>query len=114
MGASLFESIPQEDRFAIMLSENAWNYREDDRYCYALGQDCFKTVSPVCPPGREPSFAGHLCVEVVRQERGLFGDYTVKELSPETRGRMLDRGNRLQKYNKWLLRYDALFPRNLR
>ena len=51
-GANLLTDVPDERRWAMMVGENAWNYRRGNQYCYALGQSCFETIQPRCSKGK--------------------------------------------------------------
>ena len=109
-GANLLTDAPKDRRWAMMVGENAWNYRRDNQYCYALGQSCFETIQPRCSKGETHSFTGHLCFEA---EESLLSENENVQLEKMSQGLgtdLLDQGKTIIENNRFLLRTDSFFP----
>ena len=109
-GANLLTDAPKERRWAMMVGENAWNYRRDDQYCYALGQSCFETIQPRCSKGETPSFTGHLCFESEESLLSENNNVQLKKMSQGLGADLLEEGKTIIENNRFLLRTDSFFP----
>jgi len=111
-GVSLLSEPPGPPRFAIFGSENAWNIRQGDQYCYALGKSCFKSMAPYCPTGYDAQPAGHVCF---RYDGDLFKTSDAAPapaLMSDVQGAgLLERAQKIVRGNHDLITFDQIFPR---
>ncbi|SEH05565.1 LTA synthase family protein [Candidatus Venteria ishoeyi] len=110
-GISLLTDIPKEDRFAIMLNENAWSFRQGDIYCYALGQSCYSTMYPSCSQGETPKFTGHTCFT---SKEDLLSDnieeIEIHRVNKAIEKSTLHRAKNMVKINNFLLKMNLFSP----
>ncbi len=110
-GESLMAERQGGGRLAVMIDENSWHVREDNRYCYALGQSCFETAEPRCGAGEKPESVPHVCFEY----SGDLLDFRtprigIRRLHETDAEDLLARGERIVRANDSLIAHDRLFP----
>jgi len=111
-GTSLLQPLPHKDRTVVMGNDSAWNVRQGDRYCMALGQSCFRHMHPRCPDGFKPKMRGYACFEEERDLLDLLGDSGAAHMLGDREGAALTaRARRMVENHGYLMLHDALFPR---
>ncbi len=110
-GVSLLSDLDNQQRFAIMLNDNIWNFRQGNTYCYALGQSCYEEMFPRCPPNVKPEFKGHTCFST--DEDLLSKPIEEIKLHPvdfDVEIRLLNKANTMLKVNNFLLKNNLFSP----
>lgn len=105
-GRSLLADIPEDERFAVFSTANAWHIRQGDDYCYSTGTACVPGGIPDCD-GQPPEPAEHACFETTGDLLGLGPVHG--RLLPEPAARALrDRGAAVVRFTQHLIRTDTL------
>lgn len=105
----LDDSIAEHERFAVMLTENAWSIRQGNNYCYAQGQSCFKRMFPQCAPGEQPQFTGHACFNSAQDLLGVDPP-VMNRLGAAQQSKLLRRAAKLIEASNAMLERDLYLP----
>jgi phosphoglycerol transferase MdoB-like AlkP superfamily enzyme len=110
-GISIFDAPASgsRPRYALMLTENGWNLRQENDYCYALGQSCFEKTFPECEVGQKPQFLGHSCFSSQMDLLGVH-EPQIQSVKSEHKDAMIYRGRTLVEFNNFLMENNRIFP----